>query len=523
LRLLVRAARLPAAAGCTGGRVPFQRICPNQETNMAVPHTPLQLRPARPMALAAVTAALLAAFAAPLHAQQSSVLDDLLQRLKDKGVLSDEEYDALKAAREEERLQQRAERRREALRTAQEEEKQEKAKEEAKSTLTGRFRDGFTFESGDKQHAISLTGRLHADYRSFSEDSTNSNSADTFDVRRAYLGLSGRLYQDWGFEVNGDFAQSGSALDVAWLNYGKLKGLQGRIGQFKMPFSLEELTSSRFVDFQERSLVNSLVPAKERGLMVHGNPYTGLNYGLALSNGAGKNANEGSATIDDKDIIGRLALNAAELIDNKDMVLHVAGAYSIGTIPGGQSPVGGGVRTEGRGLAFFNTAAMGTATTDVDRERLGGELALAYGPVKLQGEYVNANFQWNAGGTDFDRDITSYYLAAMWLITGEKYADAYRGGTFAAIRPKNPFGAGGWGAWELGLRYTDYDAGDFTPNAGLTNKASAYTLGLKWIPVTNVRLYFNYINTKFDTPVAVAGGATADKEQAFTIRAAIYF
>jgi phosphate-selective porin OprO/OprP len=492
---------------------------------MAVPHTPPQVRPARPFALAAVTAALLAAFAAPLQAQESNAFDELLQRLKDKGMLSDEEYAALKAARDEERLEQRAERRREALRAAQEEEKQEKAKEEAKSTLTGRFRDGFTFESGDKQHAISLTGRVQADYRTFSEDSTNANSADTFDIRRAYLGLSGRVYQDWTFEVNADFAQtSSSQLDVAWLNYGKLKGLQGRMGQFKMPFSLEELTSSRFIDFQERSLANSLVPGKERGLIVHGNPYTGLNYGLAVSNGAGKNANEGSATIDDKDFIGRIALNAAELMDKKDMVLHVAGAYTTGTIPGGQSPVGSsGVRTEARGITFFNTAAMGTSTTDVDRQRLGGELALAYGPVKLQGEYVNANFQWSAGGTDFDKDITSYYLAGMWLITGEKYADAYRGGAFSAIRPKNAFGSGGWGAWELGLRYTDYDAGDFAPSTGLTNKASAYTLELKWIPVTNVRFYLNYVNTNFDTPVAVSGGGTTDEERALTFRAGIYF
>ena len=473
------------------------------------------------LALTALVAALLGA-SQPARAQ-SEIFDDLLEKLRDKGVLSQDEYNALKQARDEERLEQRAERRKEAMKEAQAVEKEEKAKEEEKTTLKGRFRDGFTFESGDKQHSISVTGRVQADYRSFSEDSTNANSANTFDVRRAYIGVTGKFYNDWTFDVTADVAQtSAPQLDVAWLNWGKYKPVQARAGQFKMPFSLEELTSSRFIDFQERSLVNSLVPAKERGAMLHGSPGTGLFYGVALSNGAGKNANETSAIEDSKDIIGRLGVNAAEWLDNKDIVLHVAGAYSTGTIPGNASPVGSGVRTEGRGLTFFNTANFGAATDDVDRSRTGGELSVAWGPIKAQAEYVKSNFDWTAGGVGFDQDIKAYYAEAMWLITGEKYADAYRGGAYAAIKPKNTFGSGGWGAWEVGVRYTDFDAEDFTPSAGLTNKATAYTVGLKWIPVTNVRFYLNYVMTDFDTPVAVNGGTT-DNEEAITLRAAVYF
>jgi phosphate-selective porin OprO/OprP len=204
------------------------------------------------LALAALAAALLGAVQ-PAQAQ-SEILDDLLQKLRDKGVLSEDEYNALKQARDEERTEQRTERRKQALKEAQTVEKEEKAKEEDKTALKGRFRDGFTFESGDKQHSISVTGRVQADYRSFSENSTNANSANTFDVRRAYLGVSGKFYTDWTFDVTADFAQSTSPqLDVGWLNYGRFQGLQARAGQFKMPFSLEELTSSRFIDFQERS------------------------------------------------------------------------------------------------------------------------------------------------------------------------------------------------------------------------------------------------------------------------------
>jgi phosphate-selective porin OprO/OprP len=476
-------------------------------------------RPSR--SLLAVTATLLTALATPVAwAQEPSIFDQLLEKLRDKGVLTQEEYDALKAARDEERMEQRAERRKEALKEAQAVEKEDKAREEAKSTLTGRFRDGFTFESGDKQHSISVTGRVQADYRSFSQNSTNANSANTFDVRRAYLGVQGKFYNDWTFDVTADFAQSTSPqLDVGWLNYGRFQGLQVRAGQFKMPFSLEELTSSRFIDFQERSLVNALVPAKERGAMLHGTPAKGLFYGAALSNGAGKNANEGNSVQDSKDVIARLGANAAEWLGNKDMVLHVAGDYSTGTIPGGSTAVAG-VRTEGRGLTFFQPAAFGPG--DVDRDRAGAEVSLAFGPVKAQGEYVKVTFEGQNGATRFDQDIDAWYTEVLWLITGEKYADSYRNGTYSAIKPKNNFGGGGWGAWEVGLRYTDWNAEDFPTIVGQSKKATAYTVGLKWIPNTNVRLLLNYVQTDFDTPVNVSGGTT-DDEKAITVRGQIYF
>src|SRR4051812_9320443 len=201
---------------------------------------------------------------------QSSTFDDLLEKLKDKGVLSEDEYQGLKKAREEELLEQRAERRRQAVKQADE----QKSKEESKSTLKARFNNGFMLESDDKNFSIGLNGRIQADYRAFTPGAA---SPDTFDVRRAYITVSGKVWEDWTFDVTADLAQgtNGSttftqALDVAWVNWGHWKGLQVRAGQFKMPFALEELTSSRFIDFTERSFVDQLVPAKERGIMVHG-------------------------------------------------------------------------------------------------------------------------------------------------------------------------------------------------------------------------------------------------------------
>jgi phosphate-selective porin OprO and OprP len=380
---------------------------------------------------------------------------------------------------------------------------------------------------------------------------------DTFDIRRAYLTAQGKLWDYYTFDLTGDFAglsgssatvctavgtvngqpactattpvaaQSNSHLDVAWFNAGWWKQAQFRFGQFKMPFSLEELTSSRFIDFQERSLVNTFVPAKERGFMVHGEPVPGLFYGVALSTGQGKNNNESNRLVDSNDLIARVGANFAQFLNQPDNVYHVALDYSSGKVPSTSAP---SLRTEGRGNTFFSTGAFGVKT---DRDRMGAEASVAIGPVKLQAEYVDNNFS----GTGFDRDIKAYYVAANWLITGEKYADAYRAGAYGRIRPKSNFSptGPGKGAWELGVRLSKFDGSDFTDagpgqlTSGLTDKAKSLTVGLKWLPTPNTRFLLNYVKTDFDDEITFsqAGNPTASKkvdaETAITLRAQFDF
>lgn len=466
----------------------------------------------RRLVLATSVAALFCGVSAPALAVD---MEDIVDKLREKGVISEEEYQEM-------RTDVRAEKRKAALERANEEEHAAKKAASAPSELKGTFKDGFTFESGDKEHSISIAGRVHADYRSFSEDSTNSNTADTFDIRRAYLGVSGKLYKDWSFEVTSDVAAS--SLEYAYVNYKASDTVQLRLGAFKMPFSFEELTSSRFVDFQERSLVNAFAPAKDQGLMIYGEPVKGaFSYAVAAMNGSGKNTDEANSVIDDKDLIVRLATNLAPAVGMESGVLHLGVGYTTGTIPGNNA-LTGGIRTEGRGLTFLTVTAPGAAANETDRDRMGLEGVVGFGPVKFQAEYVQSNFQNSAVG--FDRDIDAYYGSVSWMITGEKYSDSYTMGGMRAIKPNKPFkkGSDGMGAWELGVRYSTIDAGDLTPGEFTgTNGADAITVGLKWIPVTPVRVYLNYTQTDFDTPIAVAGGETTEDEKAITLRAAVYF
>ncbi|MGH8672038.1 MAG: OprO/OprP family phosphate-selective porin [Burkholderiales bacterium] len=459
----------------------------------------------RALMIAALSGSALAVASIPAGA---TTADELLKVLRDKGVLTQDEYEVLAEERDLEKSNEQAAR---------------------KDTLQAKFKDGVVFESDDKSTSISVNGRIQLDYRDFT--SPENSTADTFDMRRVRLGVKGKFFNDYSFDVTGEYSgvTGNSVIDVAYFDVAWWEAAKFRFGQFKQPMSLEEQTSSRFIDFQERSFVNSanFTPGKEQGVMLFGTPTKGVNYGLALSTGEGQNVDDTDNNDDNNDIIGRLSVNFAEVMDDKNAVYHFGGSFSDGELTNVLDPAS--QRTEGRGITFFNPTAF-NARDDVERMRYAFETALAWGPFKFQGEYATAEFEGTSvGGVDFERDMDAYYVSALWLISGERYADSYKGGKFERIIPKSNFvhpSAGLGGAWEIGVRYSDFDASDFQPTnpagtgvltTAFSNKADAWTVGLKWIVNPYTRFMLNYVRTDFDTPVTLAGD-TFNDEDAITFR-----
>jgi phosphate-selective porin OprO and OprP len=462
--------------------------------------------------------------------------DDLLKKLRDKGVLSEQEFDEFNSTRD-----------------------TEKAKKT--SEIKASFKDGISWQSGDGSTKMSVNGRIQADYRNFDTpgQTSSANTADTWDIRRAYLGAKGTFYNSINWEVTTDLASSTSTsngyLKYGWVEAAWWEQAKIRFGQFKAPFGMEQNTSSRFIDFTERDWGASLAPGVDRGAMVHGTPIKGVYYGLSYMNGGfladnGQNNTEKNSKYDGKEYSGRLAANIAQLATIDNMILHVGADYSMGTnlpnIVGGTNALS--FRTNGRGTEFFKTSANYN-NPDVRREGLEG--IVAYGPVKVQSEWYKLDLEPSSSpiptspattkSLNGDKSIKTWYAEAMWLITGEKYSDFYKDGTMDRIRPKNEFiapGAPGWGAWEVGLRYSKFDAEDFestkdfntTAKDNYTNKAHSWTAGLKWIPNGNTRYMLDYVDTSFDDPIN-AGGNTSngakikpyDSEKAINLRAQFDF
>ncbi len=463
-------------------------------------------------------------------------------------------------------------------------------------------KDGaFTLESANGRNSIQLTGRMHLDYRSIDNDGLSANNAgdidkDTgsgasqYELRRARLGVKGKFAKYFNYEVVGNLPGT-ATIDVAYLDFAKYDQVQLRVGKFKQPFGLEQLTSSNNIDFLERSYVDQTAPAKKLGAMIFGEPKPGLTYaGSAFQ----MNDVENDSKSEDMSFAGRGTLNFAELVGNKDAIFHIglAGYNTNSSIRPTSSSASGGsqttagtflsYRTPGRGLSNIFRAqiqgdnvggaavvsATSDATAEIDSKALGLEGIVAYNSFKLQGEFTKGENRasFKDGTALMSLDNEAWYGEALWLLTGEKYSGSYKKGAFGSIKPMKDFDLdnfSGLGAWELGLRYEQFDISDTirsgsglangsryqgtlncngtssssansastsTAASGCSSGAHTVTAGIKWILNPNVMVKGAFSRTTYDDAWAHydvgSNGANANRmkyEDIFSIRGQFTF
>ena len=421
-----------------------------------------------------------------------------------------------------------------------------------KADGTVAFKNGFKINSGDGKSNFSVNGRIQADYRSF--DVPNSlagvanspENADTFDMRRAYLGAKG-TFRGWiNYEATLDGTNGATLLKYYWLETAFSEKFKVRFGQYKMPGSLEQLTSSRFIDFTERDWVASMAPAVNKGIMIHGVPTTGLTYAVSVSNGgllsdSGATAVETGSGPDGKAFNARVTANIAEIMGNKEAIAHIGGWYGFDAdLPTLKNSTQGAIRfrTNARGTQFFGTNKDNAALmTNPEITRGGVEAIAAYGPVKFQSEYAEMNMEQEGFS---DQKISAWYAGVNWMLTGESYAGSYKNGVMDRMSPKQDFtglDSAGLGAWEIGARYSKFDAKDFVSGAGMfdgsssSNDVHSYTVGIKWITDPNTRFLLDYIYTDFNGYIKGSTGSSMtaaavnafDNEKALNFRAQFDF
>jgi phosphate-selective porin OprO/OprP len=453
-------------------------------------------------------------------------------------------------------------------------------------------KDGaFTLESANGRNSIQLTGRMHLDYRDSGVDGAivgvndrdTASLADQFELRRARIGVKGKFAKDFKYEIVTNLPGT-ATVDVAYLDFAKYDQVQFRVGKFKQPFGLEELISSNNITMMERSYLDQTVPGKKIGLQVMGSPFTGTTYAGSIFQ---MNDTELDISSDGKNsVAGRGTINFAEIMGNKEMVMHIGLAgldntYAVSTT--GSTQTGGAAetttsratiasfRSAGRGLTNIfrgqianteglpSTAVYGAASENpakVNQRAYGLEAILASGPFKLMGEYSAGTYKGTTAGgaNEVKFDTTTYYAEAGWFITGEKYADSYKGGVFSSFKPKNEFDLdkGYLGAVELALRIEGFDVDNTSLTGssnnrlqgnlntytkgnntyatsgdnGTTSGAKTYTAGIRWILNPNLVLKANYAYTKLDNyynPIDITNGDAIKGEKLMMFRTQYMF
>ena len=369
--------------------------------------------------------------------------------------------------------------------------------------------EGLRLDTADGQARLKMGGRIHNDWFWYDQDDALQRGLDLEDgaeFRRARLYLSGVLYENLLFEAEYDFAGGVSSFKDVYLELTGIPVVQNlRVGHFKEPFSLDELTSSNDITFMERALPNVFAPGRNTGAMVHG-AYLGDPGAERVSTALGifRTADDFGNDADDGGYSGTIRVTGLPWYgaDGRNF-FHLGAAYTHrnpdDTIRLRQRP------ESGNAAHFLDTGDF--EAEDIDSFAL--EAALAYGPFSLQGEYMTSDVETRLLGS---RDFDGFYVQGSYLITGERRPYDHGDGTFGRPDPARNFafhdGARGWGAWEVALRYSSLDLdgggrllaqafGGGRPIRG--GSGENITVGLNWYLNPNARVMLNYVIADIDS------------------------
>lgn len=280
----------------------------------------------------------------------------------------------------------------------------------------------------DEYPAVNVHGFVQS-YFAWSDSTGN----DTYDIRRAFIILKGEVAENLACNFQIDGGAPDNPLRSACLKYTRVPWANITVGQLKIPFSEEYLTSSAALDTIRRAnVVRSLSYDRDIGVMLSGKVLADkLCYALGGFNGSGKNTADNNQT---EDLIGRLVVSPFKGSGNSLDGLSLGGSCQIG-----QQPVSG------------NNEGI--------RSRIGALVKYTYTKLfKLQNEYIFQKYEQTDGS---EKESMGFYSLMTYKFIPELQSI---------------------------LKYEAYD-----PNcAAAQDREGIITLGLDWFFAKHAKLEANY-------------------------------
>jgi len=362
------------------------------------------------------------------------------------------------------------------------------------------WKEGLTFETSDKAFSLKVQGRIMYDMVFPDADDDLEAAVADFDpivgFRRLRVEMGGTIHENIYYQNTIDFSATPHQLKDNLIG---IKGLPGGLsfqaGYFKEPVGLEELTSSKYITFMERSIAtNAFAPAHNMGAMLQGSHMDDrLNWQFGdftdhAANGVGPVQWQHNFT-------GRIC--GAPLLDrDRKMVLH------LGLSVQDRSPETENDRVRVRPEMPFVARTLDTGTFGVDSEMIIGlEAAFVSGPISVQGEFYTADFEDHPDAPGPSPSFSGWYLQASYWVTGE--TRPYKGGTFGRVKPKSDFTPkGGTGALELKARFASLDLDD---DGIMGGEGDDITVGANWHLNPNTRVMLEWVSHDVDRGTLSAG------------------
>ncbi len=259
------------------------------------------------------------------------------------------------------------------------------------------------------------------------------------------------------------------------------------LGKQKEPISMERLMGMVFEPMQERSAVSdAMLPARNVGIV-----WSGRNAGTYTTWAVGA-FNDWLDTNQDLDetasqFVGRFTW-VPLVSEDESNLLHLGVGYRYSDAK--------------EGFHYYTEPEMNkyplfvdTGFHEADRaETVNLELSWRRGPFWLASEYMQSNVK---NSELDDPSFNGYHITASWIVTGEMRPYNKTNGTFGNAPVAKTMHQDGFGAWEVGARYSELNLADGFIDGGNMQISS---LGVNWwlTPFSCISMNYRHIESEQD-------------------------
>ncbi|MCG5530135.1 porin [Halorhodospira halochloris] len=349
---------------------------------------------------------------------------------------------------------------------------------------------------------LDVRGRLMIDYHHIDED--EQDFVNGFNNRRARIGVTGDLAEDWDGRIEVDYGGGSLGINDFRMRWALPNDDRLWIGQYKVPMGFQELTSSRFISLIERSSPSNVFTIARRVGVAY--EHSRDTYGIkSMFFGSGIGDDEDPEP-DDGDFSGDQPLGLAargyfapHIGDAARLHLGLSVAYEDHDDPQDINFHDRPELRDGDG----GTRILGGEVDGVeDITRLGLEAVYAAGPLTVEAEYLRAMINNDNGD---DPTFDGWHIQGSYMLTGETCPYSPTG--FGAVVPNSTSGA-----WELAARISNIDLNDSGIDGG---EQQNFTLGVNYYVSEHIRIMGNVVfadvdfddDTRDDSPTLIGARA----------------
>lgn len=336
-------------------------------------------------------------------------------------------------------------------------------------------------ESADGNFKMKVRGRMFIDWGTLSD--SNGKFADKTEVRQARIGVEGLMAGDVKYKFEVDWGEGGTEIKDAYIEW-MLEPLSVMAGQFKVPVSFEEMSSTRHTLFIERAgFTDAFEFGRQVGLTANLDK-NDITFIGGVYQGEFNNGN------DEQGRTYAIRATYAKRFDGG--LVHVGGSAYKRENDENVEPT---IRYNHRPHLHLspNKYIDTTALDAVSDTFYGGEVVTIFGPLNIQGEWGWMDVTAPEGGTS--STFQGGYASVSYFLTGE--TRGYKKGMIDQADIISPVNTGGIGGWQLAARYDVVDLND-TNSGVMGGKQTGYQFGVNWHLNNFVRIQANYVKNHID-------------------------